>query len=185
MDLDWQSVWPLFQTLIRLLTHLPLNKMAAILPDNILKYIFKNEKFYILMKISLKFVPKGPIDNMSALIQVMAWCRTGSKPLLPSSLMHICGTRGWGWGWGVGGGGGGGGGWGGGGGGGVNSRWLCDPIRHQASLQTLVQAMACHLFFETCWLAVNSTWRNKLWSCRAPSHYLNQRLWWCHWASMS
>ena len=40
-----------------------------------------NENFCILIQISLKFVPNGPIDNKSALVQVMAWCRTGNKPL--------------------------------------------------------------------------------------------------------
>ena len=35
----------------------------------------------VLIRISLKFVPKGPIDNKSALVQVMAWRRTGDKPL--------------------------------------------------------------------------------------------------------
>ena len=30
---------------------------------------------------SLKFVPKGPIDNNSALVQVMAWRSTDDKPL--------------------------------------------------------------------------------------------------------
>ena len=40
-----------------------------------------NEKFCILIWISLEFVPKGLIDNKSALIQVMAWRRTGGKPL--------------------------------------------------------------------------------------------------------
>ena len=38
-------------------------------------------KFGISIRISLKFVPKGPIDNKSALVQVMAWCRTGDEPL--------------------------------------------------------------------------------------------------------
>ena len=33
------------------------------------------------MKISLKFVPKGPIDNIIAMIQIMAWRQTGDKPL--------------------------------------------------------------------------------------------------------
>ena len=48
---------------------------------------FMNEKFFdfnlksILIWTSLKFVPKGPIDNKSAMVQVMAWCHTGSKPL--------------------------------------------------------------------------------------------------------
>ena len=30
----------------------------------------------------MKFVPKGPIDNTSALVQEMAWCETGDKPLV-------------------------------------------------------------------------------------------------------
>ena len=33
----------------------------------------------ILIRISLKFVPRSPIDNMPALVQIMAWCRTGDK----------------------------------------------------------------------------------------------------------
>ena len=41
------------------LTQFPLDKMAA---DYIFRCIFMNEKFCILIKISLKFVPKGPID---------------------------------------------------------------------------------------------------------------------------
>ena len=40
-----------------------------------------NEKFCILIKISLKFVPKGPIDNDPALVKIMAWRRIGDKPL--------------------------------------------------------------------------------------------------------
>ena len=49
--------------------------------DHIFKYIFMNEKFYILIRISLKFLPKGPFDNKSALVHVMAWHQTGDKPL--------------------------------------------------------------------------------------------------------
>ena len=45
----------------------PLNKMADILQDNF-RSIFMNEKFCILIKISLKFVPKGLIDNNPALV---------------------------------------------------------------------------------------------------------------------
>ena len=66
---------------ISVLTHLPLKKMAAILGNGILKCIFLNENVRILIVISLKCVPKGPIDNNSALVQVMAWLRTGDKPL--------------------------------------------------------------------------------------------------------
>ena len=40
-----------------------------------------NEKSCMSIRISLKFVSKSPIDNISALVWVMAWCRTGDKPL--------------------------------------------------------------------------------------------------------
>ena len=63
------------------LTHLPLDKMAAILAENIFKCIFLNENVRISIQISLKFVPKSSIDNQPALVQVMAWRRTGDKPL--------------------------------------------------------------------------------------------------------
>ena len=55
--------------------------MAANLADDIFKCIFLNENVSILIQISLKFVPECPIDNKSALVQVMAWRRTGDKPL--------------------------------------------------------------------------------------------------------
>ena len=68
------------------LTHLSMDKTAAILADDIFKWIFMNEKLLILIRISLKFVPKGPIVNKSALVQVMAWRRTGDKPLTEPML---------------------------------------------------------------------------------------------------
>ena len=50
-----------------------------------------------LIKISLKSVPKGPIDNMPLLDQIMAWRGSGDKPLsepmMVSLLTHICDTR--------------------------------------------------------------------------------------------
>ena len=42
--------------------------MAAILADNIFRSIFLNEKVNILIEISLKFVPKGLVDNNQALV---------------------------------------------------------------------------------------------------------------------
>ena len=45
-----------------MLTHLPLDKMAAI------SHIFVNENFGILIKISLKIAPRGLIDNNPALV---------------------------------------------------------------------------------------------------------------------
>ena len=65
--------------------------------DDIFRCIFVNEKFCILIKISLNFVPTGPIDNISALVQIMAWRCPGAKPLsepmMVSLLTHICVTR--------------------------------------------------------------------------------------------
>ena len=45
--------------------------------DDILKCIFLNENIWNPINISLKFVPKGPINNAPALIQIMAWRRPG------------------------------------------------------------------------------------------------------------
>ena len=57
---------------------------------------FLNENVWIPIEISLKFVPKGSINNNPALFQIMAWRRPGDKPLsepmMVSSLMHICVT---------------------------------------------------------------------------------------------
>ena len=66
-------------------------------PDDIFKCIFINENVWISIKISLKFIPKGRINNIPALVQIMAWRRPGDKPLseptMVSLLTHICVTR--------------------------------------------------------------------------------------------
>ena len=65
--------------------------------DNTFKHIFMNENVRISIKNSLKFVPKGPINNNPVLVQIMAWRRSGNKPLsepvMVSLLTHICVTR--------------------------------------------------------------------------------------------
>ena len=49
------------------------------------------------MNMSLKFVPKRQINNIPALVQIMAWRRQGDKPLSEPMLarlpMHICVTQ--------------------------------------------------------------------------------------------
>ena len=55
-------------TFANTLIHLPLEKMAAILADDMFKCILLNEKVRILIKISPKFVPMGLIDNNQALV---------------------------------------------------------------------------------------------------------------------
>ena len=65
--------------------------------DDIFKCIFLNENVWIPNKISLKFVLKGPINDIPALVQIMAWRRPGDKPLSEPMLVslptHICVTR--------------------------------------------------------------------------------------------
>ena len=65
--------------------------------DDSFKCIFLKENACISIKISLKFVPNGPINNISALVQIMAWCRPGDKPLSEPMMVrlptHICVTR--------------------------------------------------------------------------------------------
>ena len=48
---------------------------------DIFKCFFLKENVWISIKISRKFVPKGPINNIPALVQMMAWRRPGDKPL--------------------------------------------------------------------------------------------------------
>ena len=59
--------------------------MAAILLIFLAVFLLSEKKICILIQISLKFVPMGPIYIMSALMQVMAWHSTGDDPLLALS----------------------------------------------------------------------------------------------------
>ena len=96
--IQWQYVnipaEHLLQNHFTSLTHWGRDKMDAIL---LLKCIFLSESVWIPIKISMKFVPKGPINNIPALVQIMAWRRPGNKPLsepmMVSLRMHICVTR--------------------------------------------------------------------------------------------
>ena len=66
-------------------------------PDDIFKWIFLNENVWISIHISLKFVPRRPINNIPAMVQIMTWRRPGDKPLsepmMVSSPTHICVAR--------------------------------------------------------------------------------------------
>ena len=65
--------------------------------DDVFTCIFFNENCCILITFSLKYVRKGPIDDNRALVQIMAWRRSGDKPLSePMTISlptHICVTR--------------------------------------------------------------------------------------------
>ena len=64
--------------------------------DGTFKRIFLNENVRISIKISLKFVPEGPVNN-PALVQIMIWRLSDDKPLSESMMVrlptHICVTR--------------------------------------------------------------------------------------------
>ena len=74
------------------LSHWGRDKMAAIF-----KCIFLNENAQISLKKSLKFVPTVWINNIPAMVLIMAWRWSGDKPLsepmVVSLLTHICVTR--------------------------------------------------------------------------------------------
>ena len=61
------------------------------------RFVLLNENVWISIKISLKFLPKGPINNIPAMVPIMTWRRPGnkplSKPMMVSLLTHICATR--------------------------------------------------------------------------------------------
>ena len=66
-------------------------------PDEIFKCIFLMKMYELRFKISLRFVSNGPINNIPALVQIMAWGRPGDKPLSEPMMVrlptHICVTR--------------------------------------------------------------------------------------------
>ena len=65
--------------------------------DDTFKRIFLHENVRILIKMSLKCVPKCSINDIPALVQIMAWRRPGDKPLsepmMARLLTHIYVTR--------------------------------------------------------------------------------------------
>ena len=48
-------------------------------PDDSFKWIFLNENVWISIEVSLKFVPNGSINNVPALVQIMACRLTGAN----------------------------------------------------------------------------------------------------------
>ena len=76
----------------RLLTHRGRDKISASFQTT-----FWNSGINIWISISPKFVLKGPTNSIPALVQIMAWRRSGdqplSEPMMVSLLTHICVTR--------------------------------------------------------------------------------------------
>ena len=67
----------------------PPEQDGRLFADDIFRCIFVNENFCILIQISLKFIRKGPINNVQALVEIMAWCRIGDKPISERMLIQF------------------------------------------------------------------------------------------------
>ena len=84
------------QTITRINTMRP-RQNGRHFADDIFKCIFMNENVWISIETSLKFVRKCSINNITALVLVMAWRRPGDKPLSGPMMVrlptHICVTR--------------------------------------------------------------------------------------------
>ena len=80
--------WPFMDKTTFSLTHRGRDKMASTF-NIILKWISLNENVWILIKMSLNFVCRRPINNIPALVEVMAWCRPGDKPLSEPMMVRL------------------------------------------------------------------------------------------------
>ena len=90
MDLKHiRNIWFMYNTLMP-------RQNGCHFPD-IFKCFSMIKNVWISIKISLKFIIKGPVNNIPALVQIMAWRRPGDKPLsepiVVSLPTHICVTR--------------------------------------------------------------------------------------------
>ena len=89
-------MWLLIHTMISINTLRPRQNGRHFAGDTF-NHIFVNENLRISIKFSRKFVPKGPIINIPALVQIMAWRHPGNKPLsepvMVCLLTHICVTQ--------------------------------------------------------------------------------------------
>ena len=84
----------ILQNLTALLNTLRSRQYGWHFPDDIQKCIFLNENVWISCMISLNLVLKVLINNIPALVQIMAWRQPSDKPLsepmMVILLMHIC-----------------------------------------------------------------------------------------------
>ena len=79
------------------LTHWSTEKINANLQMIFSNWFFMNENGCIFIRIPLKFVPKGPINNKTVLVQIMAWRQADGNhymsQLWPGLLTYICVIR--------------------------------------------------------------------------------------------
>ena len=80
-----------------LLTHWDWDKMASIGQTTFLNAFSYMKMYKFQLRFHWNLFPKGPINNITALVQIMVWRRPGDKPLsesmMVSLLTHICVSR--------------------------------------------------------------------------------------------
>ena len=89
---EYQDICRHSQDHIWVINTLRLRQNGRHFADDIFKCIFLYDNFWILIEISVKYVPYGLIDNIAALVQIMTWRRTGDKPLSEPMLIYCTGT---------------------------------------------------------------------------------------------
>ena len=70
------------------LTHWGRDQMAISQPPFSNAFL-EQMNIWISIKISLNFVPKGSINNITGLVQIMAWHRPGDKPLSEPMMVSL------------------------------------------------------------------------------------------------
>ena len=85
--LQYVSTGPMYKSSLVHVNTLRPRQNGRHFPDDIFKRIFLNENVWILIIISVKFVPRGPINNIPTLVQVMAWRRPGDAYMRHSASM--------------------------------------------------------------------------------------------------
>ena len=99
VDTSTRSIWwgRQWNDTLNMFNSLRPRQNGRLFADDTFKRIFVNENIRISTENSLKLVPKCLINNIPALVLIMAWRRPGDKPLsepmLVRSLTHICVTR--------------------------------------------------------------------------------------------
>ena len=94
--LKFGHAWELHRSFLSEYNTLRPRQNGRHIPDDIFKYIFLDENVLISAKISLKLVPEGPINDIPALVHIMALRRPADKPLSEPMIVrlptHICVT---------------------------------------------------------------------------------------------
>ena len=89
MSIPGKMVLLMMPWMLQILNTLRLRHDGHHFADDIFKCIFLYENVWIPIWMSLKFVPKGPINNIPALVQIMAKRRPGDKPLSEPMMVRL------------------------------------------------------------------------------------------------